>query len=407
MKVLFITGLYPKEYEEYFRNNIIKGSLQNAANVYQWAVVEGLYLNEADFEVISFPFLPCFPMNYKKLYTINAPIQFSNRIVGNTCRYCTFPVIKDISLVLRLYFRVKSYLKESRCESEDVVIMTYTPISWMTYALKRLKNKYKFRICSIIPDLIDDATNPVFKLPFYKYIQARIEQELVWKSYSFIDHFVLLSDYMKAKIPQSINNHVVVEGLSSITSIPEIHLKSENIKTLLYSGSLEYFTGVKNLVDAFMMIANKDYRLLICGDGPLKQYIIAQSQIDDRIFYKGVVPRDMAVKLQQESTVLINPRLPNVSLTKYSFPSKTIEYMLSGTPMIGYKLSGIPHEYYDYYYTVEDDSLVSLSDCINRVMSLSAEDLMIKGKNAQDFILMNKTSKCQVRNILDYLNYLN
>lgn len=403
MKVLFITGVYSQEAESYFRQKVRNGALQNAANTFQWGIIEGLMANNVDFEVISFPFLPCFP-KYKRIYTRDSHIKYGGEDIGKIYKYCTLPIVKEFSLRFRLRQIVKEWLSGISTSAGDAIIMTYTPMSWMTYALRPLKKIYKFRICSIVPDLVDDATNPVFKLPFYKYIQACIEQRKVWRSYSFIDNYVLLSEQMQEKIPQAVNNNVVVEGIASVNSVPEIRMKNSPIRTLLYTGSLEYFTGVKNLVDAFMLTTNPNYRLVICGDGPLVDYIMNNSERDSRIKYNGIVPRKNAVELQQQATALINPRLPNISLTQYSFPSKTIEYLLSGTPMIGYRLAGIPPEYYDFFYTVEDTSVISLKDKIDVVLSLEDTELMSMAFKAQNFILNNKTAENQVRRILVYLN---
>ena len=38
----------------------------------------------------------------------------------------------------------------------------------------------------------------------------------------------------------------------------------------------------------------------------------------------------------------VNPRQNNEEFTKYSFPSKTMEYLASGVPVVAYKLDGIP-----------------------------------------------------------------
>ena len=65
-----------------------------------------------------------------------------------------------------------------------------------------------------------------------------------------------------------------------------------------------------------------------------------------------MVPNSEVLKAQSESEILVNPRNDNNEFTKYSFPSKVIEYLGSDTPMIGYILPGMPKEYYDKFYVV-------------------------------------------------------
>ena len=59
----------------------------------------------------------------------------------------------------------------------------------------------------------------------------------------------------------------------------------------------------------------------------------------------GQVSLNEARALQKTADVLVNPRLNEGEYTKYSFPSKTMEYLSTGRPVVCYKLDGIPDEY--------------------------------------------------------------
>ena len=62
--------------------------------------------------------------------------------------------------------------------------------------------------------------------------------------------------------------------------------------------------------------------------------IIACSKKDNRIVFKGMVPNKIVVEDQLKATLLVNPRPSIGEFTRYSFPSKNMEYMVSGTPMV-------------------------------------------------------------------------
>lgn len=55
---------------------------------------------------------------------------------------------------------------------------------------------------------------------------------------------------------------------------------------------------------------------------------------DRRIQYLGSIPHDEILQLQRTASLLVNPRTPEGIYTKYSFPSKTMEYLASGTPTL-------------------------------------------------------------------------
>ena len=101
--------------------------------------------------------------------------------------------------------------------------------------------------------------------------------------------------------------------------------------------------------------------------------------------------------------MLINPRTSDGEYTKYSFPSKTIEYMLAGKPVIINRLPGIPPEYYDYVYTPKSQSVYDLAEIIREVLNLPSEELERKGSMARQFIIDNKNAIIQTQRIIEHL----
>ena len=108
--------------------------------------------------------------------------------------------------------------------------------------------------------------------------------------------------------------------------------------------------------------------------------------------------------LQKNAVVLINPRQNNEEFTKYSFPSKNLEYLSSGVPLIAYKLDGIPNEYDDYIIYPENDSVYSLSDTITNICNLTKEERKAIGLKAKKFVLENKNNKVQAKKIIDFIS---
>ena len=218
-----------------------------------------------------------------------------------------------------------------------------------------------------------------------------------------MNKYVFLADRMSELIPESKDNYIVVEGIAQI--IPELpHKKGEKKeKTLLYTGALGIHTSIDHLLQAFVLTNNKGFRLVICGDGTLRPLVEDYCTKDTRILYKGSIPRDAALELQKSCTAVINPRRPDIIDTAYSFPSKTIEYLLSGTPMIGYKLEGMPSEYYDYFFTIPEMDDNSMAKVITEVLNKPEEELYKKALSAYNFIITNKTAFIQVKKIIDYI----
>jgi glycosyltransferase involved in cell wall biosynthesis len=176
---------------------------------------------------------------------------------------------------------------------------------------------------------------------------------------------------------------------------------------ILYTGTLDQRYGICNLIDAFSS-TGLNYNLVICGNGneSEKNYIIEKGESDKRIKYLGSLSYQDILFLQQNASLLINPRNNKEEFTKYSFPSKTMEYLASGTPTLIYKLDGIPEEYYEYCYYIngEDDSIDTLANTISEILTKSKDENKILGDRAKQFILKNKNGNAQALKIIEYIN---
>lgn len=405
MKVLFVTGLYPKGAEVELDKLCVRHVLNIASNTFQWAVIDGLEKNKIDFKVVSFPFLPCFPYGFKKINTPRMAVTLNGRKIGDVVSYCALPIFKSYSIRRNLNNYIKEWLRTELADTNEFVyIITYSPSSDFIRPIIALKRKYpNLKLVSIVTDLIDEFFNTIYKRSFFKIVQGKIEMRKIKKGYSHIDKFVLLTESMLEKIPEARNKYIVIEGISEITQNYTPVKKTNNIRSVLYTGSLATHSCVNILIDAFIETCNPDFRLIICGNGYYENYVKEKALNDSRIIFKGNVTRDESLKLQQEATVLINPRTSEVSLTRYSFPSKTMEYMSSGTPMIGYRLHGIPNEYYENMFVVEKLGIKELTHKLNQVLSLPDIELQQIAEKAYIFIENNKNSKIQVQKIIDFL----
>jgi glycosyltransferase involved in cell wall biosynthesis len=80
-----------------------------------------------------------------------------------------------------------------------------------------------------------------------------------------------------------------------------------------------------------------------------------------------------------------------------------MEYMSSGTPFVGYKLGGIPEEYYEHYYALTDESEETLINAINVILTKPLSELNAKAEDAYHFISEKKSSQYQVARLLEFL----
>ena len=121
------------------------------------------------------------------------------------------------------------------------------------------------------------------------------------------------------------------------------------------------------------------------------------------VVFHGTVSVDTVVKAELEAALLINPRPTQEEFTKYSFPSKNMEYMVSGTPVLTTNLAGMPEEYKQYVYLFAGETPEEMAQRFREVLSLPEEERNEKGAAAKAFVLTNKNNAAQTRKILTML----
>ena len=112
------------------------------------------------------------------------------------------------------------------------------------------------------------------------------------------------------------------------------------------------------------------------------------------------------VQKEYEASVLVNPRPVNQEFTPYSFPSKTLEYMMSGTPVITTRLPGIPEEYFDVLYVFQDDTPQGIADTLRDFFGQPEQARLERGMQARKFAEQNKSNVAQSHKILEFLKRL-
>lgn len=213
-------------------------------------------------------------------------------------------------------------------------------------------------------------------------------------------HYVFLTEQMN-EVNTFHRPYIVMEGLVT-TETSNIYQQKDHPRVVFYAGGLHERYGLKMLVEAVKLLPQQDIQLVLYGDGPYVKDLIDEK--DTRIQYRGMAPNDVIVEQEQRATLLVNPRPTHEDFTKYSFPSKNMEYMLSGTPLLTTRLPGMPSEYYPYVYLFDEETTEGFALKLNEILSLPSAELREKGDNARRFVLTKKTNIVQTARIIKLIN---
>lgn len=217
--------------------------------------------------------------------------------------------------------------------------------------------------------------------------------------------YVLLTELMNDYLNKSHKPYVVLEGHADVSMrnrVPSMEKKG-NQRICMYAGGVTRQYGVHNLIEAFRSIDVPNAVLHIYGPGDCVEMAKAAAAEDPRIFYGGMLLNSEIVEKEMEATLLVNPRPTFEEFVKYSFPSKTMEYMASGTPVLTTVLPGMPREYYPYVYFIEDQTPEGVARALEQTLANSDEELFQKGTAAREFVLDQRNNVVQAHKIIDML----
>lgn len=398
--IVCLTGLFPEEYVDEINKYSLTG-VQNAANKLQWGIVKGLDGLDENVTIFNSIYVGSYPRLYRK---IMIPTFHFSHGSGKNDINIGFINIAGIKVFSR-YYTVKRELDKwaSVDSGREKVLLIYAMTTPFAQLAGYIKRKYSsIKVIYIIPDLpMYMNVTKVQQSSVYR-TRKKIEEFLFHRALKDVDGYVLLTDGMKEWFTTDIN-YTVVEGMATIDNTIDVDdIKKK--KQILYAGGIKREYGVIDLVSAFSQIDDPEWELVIYGDGTDMESVCEYAKKDVRIKIMGSAPNEVVMKHQREAALLINPR-KNQEMAKYSFPSKTLEYMLSGTPMLGYKLAGIPEEYYDNMFVIQD-SENGMEEALRKAMDLPETERIKMGEKAKHFVVKEKNPEKQCKKILELIGRL-
>jgi glycosyltransferase involved in cell wall biosynthesis len=395
MKVLFLGGIFSdRDKSDIIRNS--KGGVQYAADTLQKNYINGFSQSKSvqAVSVINLPFIGAYPNRYRQLFYRPVTGRESlNQATILNIGFFNLTIVKNIHKVI---LAVKTILSEMKSHPDQrQVLVCYSmhfPFLVACYFVKLLRKET--HLCVIVPDLPEYMAVRKGVAKFFFHMLSRVSYFIVSKS----DSIVAITREMLEKFDADIQK-VVIEGIADkrYISISEV---GQRKNYYLYTGTLDRRYGIRNLVDSYVSSGIDSYELYICGDGDDRKYVEGVSASNPNVKYFGQLDRDSVLGLQRDAALLINPRDNDSVYTKYSFPSKIIEYMSSGVPVLMYKLDGIPEEYYDFCYLIPPGG-DGLKMKLLELSKLADSEFISKGKSAKQFIVENKMPDMQVGKLLD------
>lgn len=401
MKILYFSmACNELTWEKIQQNSIIKAS--TAPLIFDKLLLKGLFVQKnVSVDVFSFPSVAAYPGS-KKLAWGSIKEEISPGLFTRWLPAINLPVLKFFCFFWSTLFFCSSWLIKNRKEKKkEIVIYTqFLPVALPIVFLSRLSGSPCTTIITDIPkyySLNKNSQKNYLKFLIRAYVKFT---EFIQTKF---DKYVFLTEQMNSLINAQNKPYMIIEAICDHELFHDILKRNyQSFKAVMYAGSLNEKFGVPLLLKIFREITG-DVEFWIFGAGDYEREVLKLSQENPKVIFFGKVNREIVLDYETKATLLVNLRNPKEEFAKYSFPSKTIEYMCSGTPLLTTKLPGIPQEYFKYVFTVDAYNKKEIKEKILNIINMKCEDLNSFGTLSKEFVIAQKNYIKQGSRFLELL----
>ena len=387
MRFIYINrGASPSKYAQYLKK--YNNRMQQQGQKYNQLLMEGLVENGA--QVLSLSTRPINRVITKQRFFRGE----KERELGIDYNYIPFfniKLLRELSVLLGVFFNVL-FARGSR--KDTVVICDGLNIAASMGAIPAATLR-GFRTIGIVTDV-----------PGHLSYARRVSraQKLNLAIMRSFKSYLLLTRQMSEVVNPKNRPYIVLEGHAdqAMAAVENTLAGKREKRVCLYAGSLMEIYGIGALVEGFLAAELPNTELHIYGSGDYEEKLTKLVEQQDSVKYLGVAPNSEIIKAELAAALLVNPRPSREDYTKYSFPSKNMEYMASGTPVLTTRLPGMPEDHKPYVYFIEQEDAEGIKDALQRVLAQDDQTLHAFGERAKEFVLKEKNNRAQAAKVIEF-----
>jgi glycosyltransferase involved in cell wall biosynthesis len=173
-------------------------------------------------------------------------------------------------------------------------------------------------------------------------------------------------------------------------------------RVVLFSGAMNRWAGATQLVEAFRGVRDRDVELWLCGHGRNPD-VVAAAAGDERVRLLGLLSETELARVQAQADVFVNPRPPELPDNRSNFPSKVLEYLTWGRPVVSTWTDGLAPEYAAVLRVAGSAAPADLAAAIEAALDMSQEERIDLAGRIREFLAGSRLWKRQADRLFDWL----
>lgn len=261
-----------------------------------------------------------------------------------------------------------------KLDYKNSIIITDTINKTIVRSISKLKDKYKIPVIGICTDSPSNITGT--RRSYTVYLLEHCAD---------FDGYIALTEGLNNLFNPSGKPGYIFEGIVEDRAFKE---KEESKKPyFFFGGALLPRYGVYQLIESFNELKRNDVELLICGHHGDKDRIKLACQGNNNIKYLGILPMNKVMEYEASAIANINPRPFSEDLDRFSIPSKTLEYMVSGRPTISVKNTILQSKFQNEVIWVDSASPKDLKQGLEKALEMTEVERENFGEDAKNRVL--------------------
>lgn len=371
-----------------------------AGHLWQRGLLGGL--REAGVEldlVLGFPPFPAYPEGPLLVRPPSAPQSIPGLPPVALRGYLNLPLLKVLLIGARVAVALRRWARENVHRTRVALLYNLSvPPAWL---LAPIASSLGVHLAASLNDMWLPGTLALAPAGFERGIEFRLRRYAL----RHLSAAIVVSDAIATDFVPGIP-HVRVEGgvfpeqlRAGVTARDELRPFTVGL-----AGTLEPYNGVREFLDAAEALAGAGMRFRIAGHGSLAAEVTRRAAACEAIDYVGALELRRMGEFYGSCDLLVNWRATRSLDLRYVFPSKILELLASGVPVLSTRMGGTLSGFGGHMWLSEDESADALVAGVRRAAEVGREQLRAMGEEAAAFMAKNFTWRHQgmrVRRLLE------